>query len=210
MGTTVEDRSLRAVRGWIGALFSTSLAAASHTLADGHLPPLPILGLVLVISAAICTALAGPANSGRRTALAVLLSQGTYHLIFSLVGHAPANGTLLDAGPHAGHSMQLTAAAPDVLTAAPVAMGPAAAWMPLAHALAALATIAVLRRGETAMLALLFVLLLRRPAAVLFARMPAITARPRTVTETRIPGPVDLIFTLGALLRRGPPQRPAF
>lgn len=206
----VEDRSLRAVRGWIGALFSTSLAAASHTLADGQLPPLPILGLVLVVSAAICTALTGLAHSGRRTTLAVLLSQGTYHLLFSLVGHAPANGMLLDAGPHAGHSMQLTGAAVAFMSDSPATMGLAAAWMPLGHVLAALATISVLRRGEAAVLALLFALLLRRPASVLFARPTLITARPRPVIETRLEGPVDLVFTLGALLRRGPPLRPAF
>ena len=82
--------------------------------------------------------------------------------------------------------------------------------MPLAHALAALATLAVLRRGHVAVLALLLVLLLQRPASVLFAKPAVVSAHPRVIIETRVDGPVDLVFTLGALLRRGPPQRPAF
>lgn len=205
----MEDRSLRAVRGWIGALISTSLAASSHTLASGHLPPLPILGLILVVAAAICTALAGTGNSARRITLAVLLSQGTYHLLFSLVGHAPVSAAIAGTGPHAGHSMQLPSDL--LLPASGGTMDAAAAgWMPLAHAVAALLTIAVLSRGESAMLSLLFVLLLHRPAAVLFARLAVPSTPPCQPVDAGSWGPRDLLFTLGAVLRRGPPLRTAF
>lgn len=207
----MEDRSLRAVRGWMGALFSTSLAAASHALADGALPPLPVLGLVLVISAAICTAMAGPKNSLLRTTLAVVLSQGTYHLIFSFAGNSPANGLLSNSGAHAGHhTVNLNPVRAELLAATPESLTAAMAWMQLAHVAAALATIAVLRRGESALRALLFVLLLGRPVRVLFARLPILLPSPRLTSPSSEPGPLELFFTLGALLRRGPPLRLAF
>ena len=83
----MKDHGLRILRGWIGALICTCLAAASHTVVDGAMPPLPILGLLLCISAVICTALAASKSSLPRTGLAVLLSQGAYHGAFALFGH---------------------------------------------------------------------------------------------------------------------------
>ena len=79
----MKNHGQRILRGWIGALLCTCLAAASHTLIDGDLPPLPILALLLCIGAVICTALASSRISLLRTALAVLLSQGAYHGAFA-------------------------------------------------------------------------------------------------------------------------------
>src|SRR4051812_43398768 len=63
----MKDRGLRILRGWIGALICTCLAAASHTAVDGIMPPPAILGLLLCISAVICTSLASGKISLLRT-----------------------------------------------------------------------------------------------------------------------------------------------
>ena len=212
----MEHRSQRIMRGWLGALAATSLAAASHGLADGSLPPLPVLALILAISAAICTALAGRRLSLVRTSAGVLLSQGVYHLLFGLGKHQhTAVGRLTETVSHHGteSSIAWTAAAGTARIApegALVLAGRALdAPMLAAHLAAALLTIAVLRRGGLAARATAEALLLATPVAILrWKPVPAVVRIARPATCQR-PGLPDLGVPLLALRHRGPPACPA-
>lgn len=219
----MEHRSLRLLRGWLGALAATTLAAASHTLAGGSLPAPQLLVLVLALSAAVCTALSGRGLSLARTSLAVAFSQGLYHLSFGW-GHAADTGARYlpptGASEHATHaahgigradwwSVSLTARGlgPDA------ASGPGspaeATWMPVAHLAAALLTIAILRRGELALRTLAEMALLAAPIAVLRWKPAPAVVRVLLPAPAQVPGLPDLGVPLRALRRRGPPACPA-
>ena len=210
----MKNHGQRILRGWIGALLCTCLAAASHTLIDGDLPPLPILGLLLCIGAVICTALASSRISLLRTALAVLLSQGAYHGAFALFGHQHQVAGLLneDSGlaGHAAHTLTLNVD-PSVVAVAVAAADPSAPWlMPLAHVLAAAVTVVVLRRGEMAVRAFADVLSLYVPRLILFIRsLPSVRGKqPLLGVAYRSLVLRDVLRP--ALHRRGPPRGPAF
>ncbi|MGL3807058.1 hypothetical protein ACSYDW_13270 [Paeniglutamicibacter sp. R2-26] len=207
----MEDRGLRIVRGWIGALVCTCLAVASHTVADGMMPPLAIVGLVLAVSGAVCTALASTNFSLARTTIAVVLSQGLYHGVFGLFGHGAATGHLQATGATPGHGDHVTALSVEqVLPANAGAESPLASLMLLSHLLAALLTIAALRKGELAIRSLVDSILLYVPRRILLARSwrPAV-APPSTVVLSPLPlARLDVL--LPALRRRGPPVGPAF
>lgn len=207
----MKDHGLRIVRGWIGALICTCLAAASHTLADGMVPPLVIVGLVLAISGVICTALASTNFSLIRTTLAVLLSQGIYHSVFGLFGHQTASGHLRETGTHAGHGVpELILNIEPTLASSPVLEAPQAYLMPLTHVLAAILTIAALRKGELAAHSLLDSILLNVPRNILLASTWQPPARRRSPV---IESPAVLVRSdvlLPALRRRGPPVVPVF
>lgn len=204
----------RLLRGWLGALVMTSLAAASHATAGGELPPLPILLLVLAVSGALCTALAGGGLSLWRTAIAVLLSQGIYHVAFGLCGAASDVPHLLaDAGPghHAVHRGFAIDPAAGLTVGAAGAAGTAHAQaMPWAHLLAACITVAMLRKGGVAFQALFHVVCLAHPVAIFRARPAAPVARPRLFTTVQVFGLSDLGVPLRSLRRRGPPFPAAF
>ena len=218
----MQHRSQRLVRGWLGALTATSLAAASHAAADGILPPAALLVLILALSGAVCTALAGRGLSSPRTAAAVLISQGLYHLLFGLGVHAhtapstlgtnPGPPALLGAGtalgtPHAAHD----AAQATVLLAGTSDPGTVqdSPWMLLAHTAAALLSVAVIRHGELAARRLFDAVVLVVPVRILNWRHgPAArpVARPALL---QVPGLPDLGVPLRALRHRGPPACPA-
>lgn len=207
----MEDRGLRIVRGWIGALVCTCLAAASHTLVDGMVPPLAILGLLLAVSGAICTALASTNISLVRTTLAVVLSQGLYHVVFGLFGHQRPTGNLLETGAHAGHGVPVVALhIEQTLPPGALAESPGALLMSLSHLLAALLTIAALRKGELAARTLVDSILLYIPRLILTSRtwQPPAVRRSRTVCTPAPLARLDVL--LPALRRRGPPAGSAF
>ena len=209
----MEHRSQRILRGWLGALTATSLAAASHGLADGSLPPLPVLALILAVSGVICTALAGRRLSLMRTSAGVLLSQGAYHLLFGLGAHQhTAVGRLTETVSHHGSQTSIvwTAAAgmPPQDALFPDGGVPGAPML-AAHLAAALLTIAVLRKGGLAARATAEALLLATTVAILrWKPLPAVVrlARPAIC---QVPGLPDLGVPLLALRHRGPPACPA-
>ena len=98
-------RGLRLVRGWIGAVVATFIAAGSHILAGGDAPELPLLLLALALSGLACTALTGRGLSLWRLSAGVALSQGLFHWLFS--GAAAPHGTIGPAGGHLAHSPAL-------------------------------------------------------------------------------------------------------
>ncbi|PQZ96395.1 hypothetical protein CQ018_03840 [Arthrobacter sp. MYb227] len=202
----MKDHGLRIMRGWIGALICTCLAAASHTLADGVAPPLVIVGLVLAISGVICTALAAATFSLLRTALAVLLSQGLYHLVFGLFGHHASGGhvrSIGGTGVHANHTMALSIE--PSLGLSPDLGASDGHLMVASHLVAAVLTIATLRKGELAAATLLDSILLCIPRRILYARI----WQPSSPRSTPVPAsPAGIIrfdFLFPALRRRGPP-----
>ncbi|WP_411733539.1 hypothetical protein [Paeniglutamicibacter sp.] len=208
----MKNHGLRIVRGWIGALLCTCLAAASHALVDGDLPPLPILGLLLCISAAICTSLASRRISLLRTSLAVMLSQGAYHGAFALFGHQhQASGLIHENTSLAGHAAHTLTLNVDTSAAAVAAVDPSNSWlMPLAHLVAAIVTVMALRRGEIAVRALVDAVSLYVPRLILFIRsLPSVRGKqPLLGVAYRSLVLRDVLRP--ALHRRGPPRGPAF
>ena len=83
----------RLARGWAGALAMTALAALFHTAAEpGHgFPEVGVVAFAAVLAAPLCTALAGRALSLWRTAAAVAIAQGLFHVLYGLAagGHGP-------------------------------------------------------------------------------------------------------------------------
>ncbi|MGP9501175.1 hypothetical protein ACT3TS_03050 [Specibacter sp. AOP5-B1-6] len=191
------------IRGWIGAIVSTTVAAASHVLAGGHSPVALILVLSLVLSGLVCTILAGRLLSLWRLMVGVLLSQALFHGLFNL--GVPASTSPVASG-HNGHSVhQMAEALQGVQAAAPV-MDHSSPLMWLSHILAAVFTVAVLRHGETVFVGLLDALRLRVKPLLKLVRVPAAEAAPAP-----IPGawPVRVLSSMGipcSVMRyRGPP-----
>ncbi len=212
----MEYRCLRLVRGWLGALAATTLAAASHTAAGGALPEPALLALILALSGAVCTALAGRTLSLWRSTAAVLISQGIYHSAFGMLGgHHGAEGQHLlstgGTGAHTGHliTVDQNALLSGAATQAVHGSGAALA-MWFAHVVAAVLTILLLRKGGLAALALMQVLGLAVPRRILRPRQPIARIAPPRLARVQVPGLPDLGVPLRALRYRGPPVLPAY
>lgn len=148
------SRAVRTARGAAGAGIATLLAAASHGLAGGTVTGLSVLATA-VLALPLCVLLGGRVGSLWRLALAVGASQFVYHWSFSglgLVGTGSAAGSA-PAPLHAGHLAALQTFVPDLATrTASAAAADTTMWA--MHALASIATIALLHRGERAFLGL--------------------------------------------------------
>lgn len=165
----MATRWARVARGWIVALFSTFVAALSHTLGGGSAPGLLAVVLSLAFAGILCIGLAGRTLSLWRTGVSVALSQLIFHGLFSLgsagsvvsstVGmqSATAAGTATTAASALGthHHQVVASLLPASNTLGPVSAPvhsmfahDAAMWA--AHAVAAVLTIVVLRHGERA------------------------------------------------------------
>ncbi len=208
------SRAVRTARGVFGALTATVLAAASHALAGGAVTPLAVLATTL-LALPFCVLLAGRTGSLWRLALAVTSAQFVYHWSFSGLGAAAASSgasTATDApvSLHAAHLGLLSPTLSGLASApGPRATAPAAdAWMWAAHALAALLTIALMHRGERAIMRLMRVL---REAAPVHVPTPVrLPARPATLAFfAALPSRAQPVF-LSAITHRGPPVTPAF
>lgn len=138
----MSTRWARFARGWLAAVFSTLIAAASHTIAGGPPSALAIV-LSLAFAGMFCVGLAGKRLSRTRLAASVVGSQLMFHQLFASLGGsgwtpaahvhgaADAVGTLSVVAASAG-SPQLSDGN----------------LMLLAHAVAAAATYLLLRFGE--------------------------------------------------------------
>jgi len=201
----VATPGVRLARGWAGAAAATLAAALSHSLAGGGFPSLPIIVLSLALSGLVCSLLASRVLSLWRMTVAVGLSQGIFHWLFSAGSTSASMATPSWQQGHAAHlmdTMEMTV----VPALAPTAMDHDSALMWLGHALAAMATIAILRHGEVAAVRLLQALRLRLVRLIpLFAPVP-VDPGPRLAPAT---WPVRALPNLGvpllALRHRGPP-----
>lgn len=195
----MSARTIRVLRGLSAAGFATFVAALFHVAGGGSAPGLPGLALAIAFSSLACIALAGARLSLLRTSLSVALSQLLFHSLLS-VGVAAAEPGVSGTGRH-DHTIALldtTAVAPPV----GVDRG-----MLLAHAAAALITIAAARRGEWALLSLYRTARLRllrvRTAFLVAVVRPEET--PRFTPPTRVLRASDLRVLLGTMRWRGPP-----
>ncbi|KIS25811.1 hypothetical protein TV39_19190 [Arthrobacter sp. SPG23] len=197
-------RGLRLVRGWIGAVVATSIAAGSHLAAGGNAPDLPLLLLALALSGLVCTALTGRGLSLWRLSFGVVLSQGLFHWLFS--GAAAAHGS---GATDRGHLAHLSVLEPATGTIFSSATDHASPLMWLGHAGAAALTVAVLRHGETAVVRLVRAMRLRVTALLPLFRPLPVRPAARALPANR---PVRPLRNLGAPLlvmrHRGPPLAP--
>jgi len=154
----MNGRGTRVARGLVAAGIATFVAGFSHVAAGGGAPGGVGLALALAFAAVVCVLLTRRALSLPLLAVSVVVSQFAFHLLFE-VGNG--GGAPLGISPeHAGH--HVTAGGGAALLAA--SGTPTAAsthlhdsgWMWVAHAVAALATIALLHRGERMLRHLLF------------------------------------------------------
>ncbi len=192
-------RSERLLRAAAAACLSTGVALAMHIAGGGMTPAAPGIVVPLVLAFAVSTQLAGTPMSRWRLATAVVAAQALFHAAFALGSGATvvASGS----GPHASHQLTGLEVEPVGVHAAHATLTPS---MLAAHAAAAAATYALLRRADV------FVALVRRAAGSLTARLTI--AWPRLATSSRIttlPGRVPVAISIARCPRglRGPPLR---
>ena len=200
LGVRMSTRWARFARGWLAATFATLIAAASHAAAGGIPPNVASIALALAFSGVACVLLTGRTLSLLRTSVAVVGSQLAFHLVFSSLGGA-ATGAAESVAPHAHAAASLAHTAQAAHHTDP------AMWF--AHAVAAVLTVIVLRKGEAAFWGM-------RDAALRFIgtilptapRMPvAITRATVTASPARVFPPRLFVLLIGSLQHRGPPAR---
>lgn len=190
----MTTRWARVARGFVAAVISLFVAAASHILPGGNAPGVLALLACLILSTVVCVALSGKKLSIVRLGAAVVASQFLFHSVFSLSDATPASLV------HSGHLHQqlIAIGAPGLATI------DGGMW--LAHAVAAIVTVVALRYGELAFWGLFTVA--RLWIGSLFASVT--TPRPVEVPAATAPReratlPSRRILPLSPLRHRGPP-----
>ncbi|MFG6474864.1 hypothetical protein ACFXP7_00580 [Microbacterium sp. P06] len=190
----MSNRAARASRGAVFAAVATITAAAAHTLGGGAPPSLLYCAILFALATPLAVALASPRPEPWRAALAVGASQLLFHGAFALMGDIGAtSGSMMSVTPGHVHDTTMTMSAD--------AAAPAYADMTLLHVLAALVTVALVCRGESA-LAAIGAWMVR--AAAVPAGSPHGPGVPRGAGFIPEPPPVSFVFPPG-LGRRGPP-----
>jgi len=201
----MTTRWARFARGWLVAVFSTLVAAASHTIAGGTGPSGVALVIALAFAGLTCIALTGKTVSLLRITVGVGLSQVAFHTVFSTIASSGAPA-LPAAGPHQ-HGLHALVVADGPATMAHHTDG----WMWLGHAVAAVITIVALRYGESAFWRL-------REIGALFVRtmfvlLPSVPVLPRVIRRPPVAGhlfvPRICAVVRASLGLRGPPA-PSF
>jgi hypothetical protein len=194
----MTTRWARVARGVVAAVVSLFVAASFHIVAGGNTPTLLALTACLVISTFVCVALAGKKLSLLQLSVSVATSQFLFHGVFSTWAAQPA--TVTGSGHLHGHMQMLLVFTP----MSPYLSADSGMW--LAHAIAAVATIAALRHGEAALNGLLAIA--RLWIGSVFARsvltLPASTPRPAAAVERVLPLR-ELVLLFASLRHRGPP-----
>ena len=201
----MTTRWARFARGWLAALFSTLVAAVSHTLAGGDSPSAISLALALAFGGITCVALTGKTISPLRLTAAVGLSQLAFHVMFSTIGTSGALVPTEGAGAHQHGASAGLLQVP--LPAGGSAMHHQDGWMWLGHAVAAVVTIVALRYGEAAFWRMrgIALLLVRTVLAVVPAVPTLPRARRRAVVSGHLFVPRCIEFLRLSLGLRGPP-----
>ena len=185
----------------LAAVFATLIASLSHALAGGGTPSTLSLAISLAFSALVCVALTGRQLSMVRMSLAVAISQFAFHGLFSSLGGATGGGEtpVVVVGGHGTHAATST-----LLETTTVAAHHTNGWMWTAHALAAVATIVVLRFGERAFWGMRDAAL--RFIAVVVGTLPVrVEHQPVEPVISRVDSPTVFEFFRGSLQHRGPP-----
>ncbi len=207
----MTTRWARFGRGWTAAVFSTFVAALSHTVGGGSGPGLLPLVLSLAFAGILCIGLAGRTLSLWRVSLSVLASQLIFHGLFSLGGSGGALGVAAGSPhDHQGTAAQVTTAVlPGAMSGTMSGTTAGGVGMWLAHLGAAGVTIAALRVGERAFWGLLENA--RLAIRALFAHhalaFPPHAPR-RIVTTAPVVTPRDPAVLFSPMRHRGPPTVP--
>jgi hypothetical protein len=135
---------------------ATAFAAASHVAAGGQVPPVLLVLLSLALSGPVCMALAGRVLSRSSLLAGVLVSQGVFHLLFTVAGSV---ATVADATHHAAVSSPPLG--PALVLQAQDHAAHGGTGMLVFHVLGAAATYAFLRHGEVTLVGLLDALRMR-------------------------------------------------
>lgn len=199
------NRATQLARGATSAAIALFLAAFSHGVAAGEAPGVVGLVFAALVALAASVGFVGRRVTPVRVALAVIVSQGTFHLLFG-VGSGDGGGLAVSGTGHHQVVTVVESAAP----AAPHAAHANAAML-VAHALAAVFTIVYLLAAEAAVWRAL-----TGGARRLIGRLTgAITSAPVAIAMSR--RAVDAAPMLprarllnSALRYRGPPVLPAF
>ena len=200
---------LRWTRAGTVATVATLLAVGAHVQAGGPVPSVPVLAfLVLGLTAASATLLAGPASTLR----VVLLTAGgqlvAHHVLTAASAPAaagsPTRGLAGMAGHHAGHVVEH--GAPDTVPGIGALASPllaADARMVAAHLAAAVVVGLWLAAGERAVWTLLTHIWrsLRLPVSL----TPS-TPVPDSAPAPRLAGTTLARIAAGSVVRRGPPH----
>lgn len=200
-GDMSRPRARRLLRASAAASIATFVALLSHVAGGGQMPAVLGVAVPWVLSIAVCTMLAGRTLSLWRLAAAVLISQLLFHALFVL-GAAPS--AVASSAIPTGHVHGLPAMESSAL-ATPVTAD-LSMWM--AHAAAAVVTVAALYRGERAVARLAavareMVAWVRRRALVVTTPLLAVPGL-RFVSTPVVAGRVRHVAA--SLRRRGPPS----
>lgn len=95
-----QPRAIRVARGSVAAGIATFVALLSHAAGGGQMPGWLGVVVPLVLSVAVCTALAGRRLSLWRLSLAVATSQVFFHTLFVLGTFAPSAATIASPSHH--------------------------------------------------------------------------------------------------------------
>lgn len=199
------NRATQLARGASTAAVALFLAAFSHGVAAGEAPGGVGLVFAALLALAASVAFVGRRTSSVRVALAVIMSQGAFHLLFG-VGAGGADRLVVSGTGHHQVVTVVEGAAPAVTHTAH-----ADATMLVAHALAAALTIAYLLAVEAAAWRSLAGTARRLVGRLTGATTvaPVVVAVPRPTADAR---PVLLRSRLryAGLRDRGPPAPLAF
>ena len=185
-------------------MFATFVASLAHTLGGGT-PPGPLALLVaLAFSAPLAMLLADARARPVRTAVSAVVAQAALHLCYAMGSTSPAGpAAAVGSSAHAGHLHHGSALAALPVNA-PVDHGHV--WMPVAHLVAAVLTVAALVFADRAHDAIADVV-------VGFVRRLTTIEAPLAVPSLRSPAAAPRVRLVGALLHaalgsRGPPVVP--
>jgi hypothetical protein len=201
----MSTRGARVLRGLIVALVALLVAAVAHIAGGGQIGAVGF-SLAFAFSALASIALAGRSVSRIRVAIAVLFSQGIFHLLFGIgadhkIATLPSSSGMLmsgmgDPGAAAGLAHTLPASYPSM---------PDNGWMWVAHGLAAMLTIVALVKGERTfwMLADWVFHTISRTTAI---SVPVAATRPAAPEAVPDISAADAHFLRAGMRHRGPPQ----
>ena len=190
----------RLTRGWLCAALSTFLAGASHAIAGGSVPLLPV-ALAMVFGTLICVTLAGRQLTLPRVVLGVAMSQLVFHSLFSAFTGTAAS--MVGAPVVHGHGSVAAHPVPGIAAAGADDLG---LLMLLSHMIAGLVTVFLVRHGEALWWALVGALSASLSALTQVVAASA-TPGPRSMPDRpAVPGLNDLLLADARQHLRGPPN----